>query len=113
MTVTFAAANSNPAPGPVATVTTVDSRTAPASDAAQNITLTATVSGGTVNQGVVTFQVMDGAVNVGAAATSATLTNGTASVIYALPAGLAAKDYVIRAAYSGGTNPTSAVPVHR
>jgi hypothetical protein len=61
-----------------------------------------------VTQGTITFQVQDGATNIGTAVPSATLTNSTASVNYALPAGTVAKNtYTIQAAYSGGTNFTA------
>jgi Bacterial Ig-like domain (group 3) len=101
---TYTAANSTP-PGPIVTTTAVDNKTTTFSNIAQNITLTATVNAAsTVNQGTVTFQVKDGASNVGSAVTSGTLTAGSASVIYALPPGTPAKNYTIQAAYSGGPN---------
>jgi len=71
-------------------------------NAAQTVTLTATVTGSVVNEGTVTFQVKDGALNVGAAVTSAVLTNGNASVVYTIPGGTAARTYTISASYSGG-----------
>ncbi len=93
-------------PAPAATTTTVNPQSATFSAAAQNVTLTATVSANsTVNEGTVTFQLVDSTANpVGTAVSSATLSNGTASVIYPLPAGLTAASYTIEAAYSGGTN---------
>ncbi len=95
---TYTAANAVP------TTMTVDDTTVGSSNATQNVTLTSSVAGGIINQGTVTFQVVDGAVNVGAAVTSATLTSGSASASYALPGGTAAKRYTIRADYSGGAN---------
>jgi hypothetical protein len=90
----------------VVTVTIASNSTATFSSASQNVTLTAAVSapGATVNEGTVTFQVMDGLTNIGTAVPSAALTTGLASVSYALPAGLPVKDYTIQADYSGGTN---------
>src|SRR6266567_7889797 len=90
-TLTFTAASSNATPA--VTTTAVANQTATASNTDQNITLTATVAGGTVNQGAVTFQVLDGAAKIGAAVTSATLTTGAASVLYLLPGGTPANTY--------------------
>lgn len=100
---TFTAASSTPV-APALTSTAVASQSVAFSSSVQNVPLAATVAGANVNQGTVTFQVMDGAVNVGAPVTSGTLTNGTASIIYALPAGTAPKTYSIQANYSGGPN---------
>ena len=100
---TYTAPTPLPAP-PAPTATSVGNNTVTASGTSQSVTLTATVSGGTVNQGTVTFQVLDGAANIGAAVTSAALTTGSASVVYLLPGGLAVKTYTIQANYSGGTN---------
>ena len=95
----------NASQAPVATTTTVTPLTVNSNSAAQNVTLTASVAAAsTVNEGTVTFQVVDGVTNVGTGVTSATLSNGSASAIYALPAGLLAKAYTIQATYSGGTN---------
>jgi Big-like domain-containing protein/FIMAH domain-containing protein len=96
----------NPAPSiQEPTTTTVGDQSVTFSAAVQNVTLTATVAAAsTVNEGTVTFQVKDGAVNVGTAVSSATLIGGNASVIYALPAGLVAGNYTIQATYSGGTS---------
>jgi len=55
-----------------------------------------------VNQGTLRFQVKDGDTLVGSAVTSATLTDGAASVSYTLPAGLAARLYTVTASYTGG-----------
>jgi Big-like domain-containing protein/FIMAH domain-containing protein len=95
-----------PPPNQVVTVTIASNSTATFSSDIQHVTLTAAVSapGATVNEGTVTFQVMDGVVNIGSAVPSAPLTTGLASVSYALPAGLPVKDYTIQAGYSGGTN---------
>jgi hypothetical protein len=103
-TYTYTAATSPP-PGSMVTTTTVDNKTGTFSSMDQNITLTATVAApSTVNQGTVTFQLMDGQNNVGNAVTSGTLTTGSASVTYLLPAGTIPKNYTIKATYSGGSN---------
>jgi hypothetical protein len=68
-------------PGKLATTTSVGTASASSSSADQNITLTASVSAtSSVNQGTVTFQVLDGATKVGAAVTSTTLTACGASL---------------------------------
>lgn len=104
-TLTYTAPNSGPV-NPVPTTTTVGNASATFSSSLQSVTLTATVTSAasTVNQGNVTFQVKDGATNIGTAETSATLATGSASVVYDLPGGTAAKTYTIQASYSGGTN---------
>lgn len=86
------------------TVTTASNAAAPFRTDVQNVTLKASVAtaAGAVTEGTVTFQVLDGVQNIGTAVKSAPLTNGTTSVSYALPAGLALKDYTISATYSGG-----------
>ncbi|MEI6235746.1 MAG: Ig-like domain repeat protein [Planctomycetota bacterium] len=72
----------------------------------QNVTLNVAVNSpaGIVNEGTITFQIKDGAANVGTAVTSSTINNGTASVSYALPAGLAVKTYTIVATLGNTTN---------
>ena len=101
----------NATPPPNTTATTASNNTVTFNSSIQHVTLTASVSGVdavsgqpvTVNEGTVTFQVMDAANPVGSAVPSAPITNGNASVSYALPAGTAAKNtYTIQAAYSGG-----------
>jgi hypothetical protein len=89
-----------------ATSVTASSVSAPFSTSAQSVTLLATVSGGgsTINAGTVTFTVLDDHDHaVGSPVTSGTLTDGSASVTYALPAGTAAGSYVIQAQYSDGS----------
>jgi trimeric autotransporter adhesin len=84
------------------TTTTAGNTTATFSTSAQNVTLTATVtsSAGTVNEGSVTFTLVDNNGNtIGTGATSA-VTNGSASVNYSLPAGTAVGSYTIEAAYN-------------
>ena len=72
-----------------------------------DLTLSASVTspfGGTVNQGTVTFTVMQGATVVGSPVTSGVVTNDAISVSYALPAGTAVGTYSITAEYGGGGN---------
>ncbi|MGB6742615.1 MAG: Ig-like domain repeat protein, partial [Terracidiphilus sp.] len=85
------------------TTTATASAVATYNIAAQNVTLTATVTSpsGPVNAGTVTFTVLQGATPVGTVVTSGTVLNGAASVSYVLPAGTSAGTYTIQAAYSG------------
>lgn len=97
---TFTAASTTPA---AATTTTVDSARVLLGSTARSVTLRATVAAAsTVNQGTVTFQVLDGAMRIGAAVTSAVLESGSADVAYVLPAGTTPGSYIVRADYSGG-----------
>jgi CSLREA domain-containing protein len=90
--------------------------TATYTTAAQNVTLTATVSSaaGAVNEGTVTFTVLQGATAIGAATTSGTVSAGAASVSYALPAGQATGTYTIQAVYNdaGGSFNTATDATH-
>jgi hypothetical protein len=72
---------------------------------AQTLTLTATVDSpaGTVNQGTVTFTILNNTKAVGTAV-SGNVGGGTASAIYTLPAGTTANSYIIQAAYGGGSD---------
>jgi hypothetical protein len=87
-----------------ATTTTANSATATFSGRAQNVTLTANVtsSAGPVNEGTVTFTIKRGSTIIGTATTSNTVSNGVASVSYALPASLIAGTYTIDAVYNPG-----------
>ena len=87
------------------TTTSVADATATYNDNPQQVMLTATVQasgGATIDEGSVTFQVRQNSVNVGAAVTSAPLTNGVATVNYTLPGGTAPGDYTIEATYNDG-----------
>jgi len=86
------------------TSTTASSATASFSSTTQNVTLTASVtsSGGTVNVGTMTFTILQGNTIIGTA-TSKAVSNGSASVSYALPASLAAGSYTIEANYNDST----------
>lgn len=105
-TVSFTAANLNPPA--VKEATTVALAAPPAvsfSSADQSVTLSATVTAASaVNQGNVTFRVLDGAAGVGVAVTSGALVAGSASATYVLPGGTPARAYTVQAAYSGGSN---------
>ncbi len=96
----------------VGTTTAPGNATAAFSSAAQNVTLSASVSSTpTVNEGTVTFTVLDSSDAVVGTATSGAVSGGVASVSYALPAGLPAGPYTIDASYAdpaGGFGPSSA-----
>ncbi len=83
------------------TTTTVTDTATPFSATAQDITLNATVAGGSpVNEGTVTFTVKQGATTIGNPVTSGTVTNGAATATYTLPAGTAAGSYTIVADFN-------------
>jgi hypothetical protein len=69
--------------------------------ASQSVNLSATVSGATdtVNEGSVTFTVMNGGTTVGNPV-AAGVSNGGASASYSLPAGTAAGTYTVKAVYN-------------
>ncbi|HEY7424816.1 MAG TPA: Ig-like domain-containing protein, partial [Gemmataceae bacterium] len=87
--------------GASATSTSASSATAPFSSSTQTVNLSATVtsSGGTVNEGSVTFTILQGTTVIGTA-TSGPVSDGQASVSYSLPGGTAAGTYTIEADYS-------------
>ena len=80
------------------------STTANYSTNAVTVNLVATVSStaGSVNEGKVTFTIMNGNSVVGSAVTSGTVSAGNANVIYALPGGTAIGNYSITVSYQGG-----------
>jgi trimeric autotransporter adhesin len=88
------------------TTTAASNATANFSANAQNVTLTATVtsSSGTVNEGIVDFTLVDSNGNTIGTSTPGAVTNGSASVSYALPAGTAVGSYTIEASYSDGAD---------
>jgi sugar lactone lactonase YvrE len=90
--------------GLIATTTSASNSSVTYNSSVQTISLQATVtcSGATVNQGTITFTAFAG--GTPASVTSSTVTNGSAGVNYALPAGTAAGSYIIQAAYSGSAN---------
>ena len=83
---------------------TVDPQSTLFSVSSQNLTLTATVAGGCDPDanGQVTFQVKDGAMNVGTAVTDTSLVSGAASVSYTVPAATAVGMYTIEASFTDG-----------
>jgi len=87
------------------TTTTVTNAFSQYSANAQSISISATLtpSSGTVNDGDVTFQVMDGANPVGSPIVSGTVTSNSATALYPIPAALSSKTYTIVATY-GHTN---------
>src|SRR5207237_609780 len=76
------------------------------SEQAVNVTLSATVSAtsSTVNAGTVTFQLKNGASNLGSAVTSGMVSSGAASVTYGVPASPPIGSYTIVATYNPSTN---------
>jgi hypothetical protein len=98
------------------TTTTASAATATFSTHAQNVTLTATVtsSAGTVNEGSVTFTLLDSKGNTIGTATTGAVSNGSVSVSYSLPGGTAAGSYTIEADYtdSSGTFAASSDSSH-
>jgi hypothetical protein len=88
----------------LAATNTIASNTwAMTSSGTQALTLLANVisPAGIVQDGSVTFTLMNGTTPVGSSATSGTVSNGRASVTYTLPANTPAGNYSIQAAYSG------------
>ena len=71
---------------------------------AVKVNLAAMVSStaGLVNEGTVTFTIMNGTSVVGSAVTSGTISGGNANVVYTLPSGTAIGNYGIAATYNGG-----------
>ena len=82
------------------------STTANYSTNAVKVNLAAMVSStaGLVNEGTVTFTIMNGTSVVGSAVTSGTISGGNANVVYTLPSGTAIGNYGIAASYNGGTD---------
>ncbi|HEX4489801.1 MAG TPA: IPT/TIG domain-containing protein [Acidimicrobiia bacterium] len=93
------------------TATTASGATTTYSTAAQNVSLTAHVvnSAGPVAEGNVIFTLYNGSNQTVATPVTAPIGEGTASTLYALPAGLAAGTYRVQANYSdpGGLNEIS------
>ena len=76
---------------------------APIAYGASSVTFSATVTAGqTVNAGTITFQLKNGATNVGSPVTSGNVVNGVAGVSYTIPVGTPVGTCTIFAAYSGG-----------
>ncbi|MGH9598817.1 MAG: Ig-like domain repeat protein, partial [Terracidiphilus sp.] len=86
----------------VSTTTAAASAAAPFSAGAQSVQLIASVGAAsqTVDAGTVTFTVLAGSTMIGAPVTSGTVSGGTASVNYILPAGTTPGTYTIQAVYN-------------
>jgi uncharacterized repeat protein (TIGR01451 family) len=91
-----------------ATTTTGADQTATFGSSNQNVTLSATVSGGsgTVSEGTVTFAVFNGATEIGSSVPPTTVSGGNASAIFVLPGNTAAGSYSIHATYNPGSGYT-------
>ena len=85
-----------------ATTTAATSATTTYSGASQSVSLSAgvTSAAGTVNEGSVTFTILSGGNPIGSAV-SATVSSGSATGSYSLPAGTSGGTYTIRAVYNG------------
>jgi len=93
--------------------TTTSASNASALTKATSVTLSAQVLANSpatapVNEGSVTFTLKQGTATIGSP-TSGTVSNGSASVSYALPSGLASGTYAILAVYSGGNDLTGSI----
>ena len=86
---------------PEATSTTAAAASASFNSASQTIPLSASVTStaGTVNEGTVTFTILQGSNQIGSSVT-ANVTSGAASAIYTLPANTPLGTYTIQAVYS-------------
>lgn len=95
----------------VTTVTGADANTTYSAESGESILLYANVgsAAGSVSEGSVTFTILDGTTLV-MSPIVASVANGIASVSAILPAGTAAKSYVLRAAYSGTGNYAASSP---
>ncbi len=92
-----------------ATTTTVTNQSAIDSTSDQSVTLSAAVainptSTMIVNTGTITFKVFNGATQVGATASSGTVSGGTGTASYTLPGGTPPGVYTIAATYNPGAD---------
>jgi RHS repeat-associated protein len=95
---------------PASTSMTVANSSVTYSGSAQSVTLSATVisAAGPVNEGTVTFTVLDESNHeVGSPVTSGTVASGAASASFSVPAGQAVGAYTIRAVYNTGSDFTT------
>jgi hypothetical protein len=94
-----------PVPSTRPTQTLAAAAGAPFSTSQQTVSLTAKVfsPSGTVNEGQVTFTILNGATPIGTAA-SASVATGTATVNYILPANTPVGNYTIQAVFNGTSN---------
>jgi hypothetical protein len=86
-----------------ATTTTTASTVTAAAGASPTLIATVTSPGGTVNTGMVTFTVLNNGTTIGTPQ-SANVSNGTASVSYAIPGNTAVGTYTIQAVYGATTD---------
>jgi hypothetical protein len=88
------------------TTTTLGDHSAPFSASAQSVTFQVAVNSpaGTVNEGTVTFTVLQGATQIGSAVTSGTVSGGNVGATYTVPGGTAVGVYTINAVYSDGAD---------
>ena len=89
---------------PVGTTLAAANATATFSTSSQSVSLSATVTSGTltVNEGTVTFSVFKGATQIGTSVTSGTVSGGNVSASFTLPGGTAVGTYTIQAIYNPG-----------
>jgi Bacterial Ig-like domain (group 3) len=95
---------------PAAVSNTAASTSAAYNTGAQTVALTAAITSpaGLVNEGTETFKILNGASVLGTPVTI-NVVNGSASVSYSLPPGVAGGSYVIQATYSGANNFAGAI----
>ena len=88
-----------------ATTTTAQAASITFNAASQNVQLQATFTSlaGAITSGTATFRVLQGATVIGSA-TAASISNGTATANYPIPAGTAIGTYTIQAAFNGTIN---------
>uniref|UniRef100_Q02CP8 Polymorphic membrane protein n=1 Tax=Solibacter usitatus (strain Ellin6076) TaxID=234267 RepID=Q02CP8_SOLUE len=105
---TFAASSDNAhnlTVGTASTTVAAVSTSKTYSTASQSVALSATVSSASpVNEGTVTFTIKNGPTTIGAPVTSATVSGGSASATFTLPASTPATIYTIQAVYNPGTD---------
>jgi hypothetical protein len=113
----YAASDDSGQPGTLsvtaaATSTTVPTAQVAGSASAQSVTLQAQVTstGGSVSQGAVSFTVLQGNTVIGLPVTSGTVSGGSASASFTVPAGTPVGLYTIQASYGGSTDYLAASP---
>ena len=99
--------------GAATTITASDASATFDATAGEGITLSANVSStaGTINQGAVTFKILDSSSNL-VASTDVTVANGVASRNYILPAGTGVGTYTIQATYDGTPSFAASLPAN-
>ncbi len=99
--------------GAATTITASDASATFDATTGEGITLSANVSStaGTINQGAVTFKILDSSSNV-VASTVVNVANGVASSNYLLPAGTGVGTYTIQATYDGTPSFATSLPTN-